>query len=358
MAVGGIASACAFETPEVEHPVPDSLASAYHPGLVAEESVVPASLPGPFVPDSLIATFGAQEMPEADIIGRIEVASMWRDEIFVLDAVLHTVHVLDVRARTQERVGRPGQGPGELAIPRGLALSEDRIYVGDERQLIHEFIRTEGGWSWAQDISVPFLPLDICAMDDSLYVLAIGNDISPVIHRFEHGERVASFGVPYRWGDAFIRHVTAEGRLACLPEIGGVAWVPARMNEVHLYGTDGTLRWIARLPDYKPMSIIEDNVAGSVAMGLAGGLAEMHMLHAVAPVAGNLLVQLSLYDQKAVEADTPKTIQSYVIDLASGATSEIDFPYSGLIGVGEGRMALFTNDPWPKVDVFSVSEAG
>ena len=134
--------------------------------------------------------------------------------------------------------------------------------------------------------------------------------------------------------------------------------MPTRMNEVHLYGTDGTLRWIARLPDYKPMSIIEDNVAGSVAMGLAGGLAEMHMLHAVAPVAGNLLVQLSLYDQKAVEADTPKTIQSYVIDLASGATSEIDFPYSGLIGVGEGRMALFTNDPWPKVDVFSVSEAG
>ena len=130
MAAGGIACACAFETPEVEHPVPDSLASAYHPGLVAEESVVPASTPGPFGPASLIATFGAREMPEADIFGRIEVARMWRDEIFVLDALLHTVHVLDMRARTQERVGHPSYIGSKTAS--GLLRSASRT-VGATR---------------------------------------------------------------------------------------------------------------------------------------------------------------------------------------------------------------------------------
>lgn len=356
MAAGGIACACALETPGIEHPLPDSLASAFHPGLVAEELLAPVWTPDRFAPDSSITTFGVRETPEADIFGRIEIAKLWRDEIFVLDALLHTVHVLDLRARTQQRVGRPGQGPGEFTIPRGVAVSEDRMYVGDERQLIHEFIRAEGGWSWARDISVPFLPLDTCAMGESLYVLAVSDDASPVIHRVEQGEPVASFGVPYRWNDMFIRYVTAEGRLACLPEIDGVAWVPTRMNEVHLYGTDGSLRWIARLPGYRPMGIVENTASGTVSMGLTAGRSEMHMLHAVAPVARNLLVQLGRYDQEAVAADTPKRIQSYVIDLDSGAAREIDFQQAGLIGTDEGRMALFTNDPWPKVDVFAVSE--
>ncbi len=129
------------------------------------------------------------------------------------------------------------------------------------------------------------------------------------------------------------------------------------MNEVHMYGTDGVMRWISRLPDYRPMGMVEDTKAHSVAMGLAAGRAEMHMLHAVAPVASNLLVQLSLYDQEAVEADAPKATQTYAIDLNSGATREIDFPYSGLIELTQGRMTLFTNDPWPKVDVIFVSEA-
>lgn len=136
-----------------------------------------------------------------------------------------------------------------------------------------------------------------------------------------------------------------------------IAWVPARMSDVHMYGTDGAMRWIARLPDYKPTGMVEDTEARTVSMGLTPGLTELHMLHAVAPVASNLLVQLSLYDHEAVEADTPKTIQTYAIDLISGVARKIDFPYFGLIELKEGRMALFANDPWPKVDVFAVPEA-
>ena len=149
------------------------------------------------VRDSLLATYGAQDLPDADIIGRIAIAKLWGNDVFVLDDRLHTVHVLGVRAASHEQVGRPGQGPGELAIPRGLALSHDRIYVGDERRVIHEYQRAE-----------------------------------------------------------------------------------------------------------------------------------------------------------AVDEDTPKTIDSYLIDLNSGATRKIAFPYSGPIGVTDTRMALFTNDPWPKMDVF------
>ena len=106
------------------------------------------------------------------------------------------------------------------------------------------------------------------------------------------------------------------------------------------------------------MGMVEDPQSRSVSMGLTAGLTEMHMLYAVAPVASNLLVQLSLYDNEAVEADVPKTIQTHAIDMVSGAALEIDFPYFGLIELNEGRMALFANDPWPRVDVFAVSEGG
>ena len=228
--------------------------------------------------------------------------------------------------------------------------------MADERQIIHVFARMEGEWSWMRDIPVPFFPMDICFMDDGLYLLAVGDDASGFIHRLERDEVVASFGISYRWDNPIVRDAATEGRLVCLPEVDGIAWVPTRLNEVHMYGTDGALRWITRLPGHRPMGIVEDAESGSVAMGLTSGRAEMHMLYAVAPVASHLLVQLSLYDQEAVDADAPKAIHSYVIDPPSGAASAINFPYSGLIDWRDGRMALFANDPWPKVDVIAVSE--
>ncbi len=358
MALGGLVSACTLETPGVEHPLPDSLASASHAGFVAGADDAPTWTDPEFTTDSLLVTFGAREGPDVDIIGRIGMAKVRGDEIFVLDDQLHTVHVLNMRTQSHQRVGRPGQGPGELAMPRGLALSEGRLLVADERRLIHEYVRADGEWSWTRDYSVPFLPLDICSTGDGLYLLGMSDDTSSIIHRVEQEKVIASFGVAYRSDDAFIRYVTTEGRLACLPEIDGIAWVPARMSEVHMYGTDGALRWIARLPDYKPMGMVEDPQSRSVSMGLTAGLTEMHMLYAMAPVASNLLVQLSLYDSDAVEADAPKTIQTHAIDMVSGAALEIDFPYLGLIELHDGRMALFANDPWPRVDVFAVSEAG
>lgn len=150
MAMCGLACACTLETPSVEHPLADSLASARHAGFVASADNDPTWTNPEFPIDSLLMTFGARESPEADIIGRIGVAKLWGDEIFVLDDQLNTVHVLDMRAQSHERVGRRGQGPGELAIPRGLALADDRIYVADERRLIHEYVRVEGEWSWTR----------------------------------------------------------------------------------------------------------------------------------------------------------------------------------------------------------------
>ena len=357
VSVALLVSACGPGARDVRHPLTDSLASAFYPDHLADAQLTPPGLDIRFVRDSLLATYGAQNLPEAHIIGRIGIAKLLGDDIFVLDDRLHTVHVLGVRGASHEQIGRPGQGPGELAIPRGLALSHDRLFVGDERRVIHEYLRAGGRWSWARDIPVPFLPLDICSIGDSLYVLAVTDDLSPIIHRVEQGELVTSFGVPYRSADMFIRYVTTEGQLVCLPEIDGIAWVPTRMDAVHMYRTDGTLRWIAQLPEYKPMGMIEDTTSRTVSMGLAGGRTEMHMLHAAAPVDSNLLVQVGLYDQQAVEEDTPRTIESYLIDLNSGVTRKIAFPYSGLIGVTDTRLALFSNDPWPRVDVFAVSEA-
>lgn len=355
LAMSGLASACTLEAPRIEHPLPDSLASALHPNLVSDVRDAPALVGPEGEPDSVIATFGARETPE-ELVGRIAMAKVRGDEIFVLDEQLNVVHVLNIPARSHVRVGRPGQGPGELTFPRGLALSEDRIYVADERQNIHVFARMDGEWSWTRDIPVPFFPMDICFMDDGLYLLALSDEASGFIHRLEQDDVVASFGISYRWDNPLIRYATTEGRLACLPEIGGIAWVPTRLNEVHMYGTDGVLRRITRLPDYRPMGIVENAESGSVAMGLTPGRSEMHMLYAVALVASHLLVQLSLYDREAVDADAPKTIHSYVIDPTSGAVGEIEFPYSGLIDWHGGRMALFANDPWPKVDVIAVSE--
>ena len=164
MAIGGLASACTLETPGVEHPLPDSLASALYPGLTASAEDAPTRVNPEVAPDSLIATFGAREVSEAGIIGRIGMAKLRGDEIFVLDDQLNTVHVLDTRTGSHERVGRRGQGPGELAIPRGMALSEDRIYVADERRLIHEgrwsYPAFTDGWFLGLMVSdvVPFLP--------------------------------------------------------------------------------------------------------------------------------------------------------------------------------------------------------
>ena len=67
LAMSGLASACTLEPAVIEHPLLDSLASALHPGLVADAREAPAWVNIDWH-DGRMALFANDPWPKVDVI--------------------------------------------------------------------------------------------------------------------------------------------------------------------------------------------------------------------------------------------------------------------------------------------------
>jgi hypothetical protein len=91
-------------------------------------------------PDAPMFRQGAAAQPLWSAAGEPDGAGRWDrpvrvalggGELYVLDQVAHTVHVLSRDGRALRRIGREGKGPGELESPYGLAFVAGQLAVGD-----------------------------------------------------------------------------------------------------------------------------------------------------------------------------------------------------------------------------------
>ncbi len=76
-------------------------------------------------------TIGTETRGENDLLGEVYGIALCRDRVLVLDRSWYTVKVFDRQGTYLDRIGRQGNGPGELQFPTALAVNPvtDEILV-------------------------------------------------------------------------------------------------------------------------------------------------------------------------------------------------------------------------------------
>ena len=100
-------------------------------------------------------SIGVAEGPEEYMFSKIEnIAVDEQERIYVLDSREKHIRVFDSDGVYVTTVGRKGQGPGELAGPRNLCITnQNQIMVPDATNLRITFFSLEGEFS--SDIGTP-----------------------------------------------------------------------------------------------------------------------------------------------------------------------------------------------------------
>lgn len=104
-------------------------------------------LPG-VLADTAIAAIGREDGPDPFIFGDIaSVGSTPQGTIIVVDRKMQDVRLFDSHGRFLQRLGRPGQGPGEFRAPHSLLVTPNgEIWVTDMQRRLTVFVPSADGY--------------------------------------------------------------------------------------------------------------------------------------------------------------------------------------------------------------------
>ncbi len=206
---------------------------------------------------------GVNEGDLSEMIGSIrDVATDYRGTLFVLDREYNHVRVYDYDGSFISMFGGPGEGPGELLGPQKLLIADQgrTIAVRDGGRAVDIFERQDSTtFRVRSSFATEEAGFAGCAMNGYLYLLGFSHELEGVIHKYTlEGERVASFGAPYKSSNPMIREdLSTRGLLACSEEEGIVAWAREYIPVLTGFTEIGEVAWQVFFADFKSHKIIE-----------------------------------------------------------------------------------------------------
>jgi len=177
--------------------------------------------------------------------------------VYVADARSKRVLVLEREGDTVRTIGRPGEGPGELARPSAVAAGDAGIVVFDAGNSRIERFSTDGEYLDSRPAPPQALAATVSLLGDgSLVVGSMGADSSLVLAFDPSGQRERAFGQPIveptmfdfasmkaRIADGEVPDEFRNNVLALEAGDGGI-WVALQTEAgIRRYDRDGRLRW-------------------------------------------------------------------------------------------------------------------
>lgn len=193
-----------------------------------------------------------------DRFGKVtSVATNAAGDIFVLDQDLGRVGVFGPDGTYRFSLGKPGRGPGHIAVPQEILLTPDGhlhiLDVASEQITEYGFLQAGVRAHFLRSIPLPDGGSSFCAMQGHLFVLGLSNE--QLVREIDaNGKLVRSFGVPYGQANRLIQTSLSAGMVVCLPEHDLILVVPSLVPEIRAYSPTGELVWVSQLERYSPVS--------------------------------------------------------------------------------------------------------
>jgi len=200
-----------------------------------------------------------------EIFSNIDQVVINHDKIYILDRNNVRISVFSlISGDFLGIIGNKGKGPGEFSQPNSIAFTNDKIFISDRIFSIKSGRIISGKIDQLEEFEIDLKtpPEQICAMDKFLIVKSTtSNDTIPkALHKFyiENPNEKYSFGEPYITDDVILQEVLSEGIIACDTDSNNVILAKYSLPYIYNYNANGTLNWVSKINDYKPLKFREE----------------------------------------------------------------------------------------------------
>ena len=304
--------------------------------------------------DNPIATIGREDGPDAFIFGEIaSVGTTPQGTVVVVDRKMQDVRLFDSGGRFLQRLGRPGQGPGEFRAPHSLLVTPNgEIWVADMQRRLTVFAPSVDGYRLARTVPTEIGIRTMCFLGDELVVNGISLSDPYAIRVLDESARpIRAFGRIYQSPNAFVNYQFTEGLVACDSSNDIIVYAsPATVGEVRAYRRDGRAVWRTVLEDVRTHVISETEGGGVKVERSPNGAHSLVSLNVVPGV--GILLQYGLRTAAQMAAKEPVgEILTIVLDPKTGAAtlSSAWWPRLGAVS-GNRAFALF-DDLAPRIEI-------
>ncbi len=299
------------------------------------------------------ATIGREDGPDHFIFGEItDLKVTPQGTVVVVDRQTQDVRLFDSRGLFLQRLGRPGQGPGEFRAPHSLLVTPDsEIWVADMQRRITVFKPSTDGYRLARTLPVEIGIRSMCYLGGELVANAVSISDPYVIRVLDASARpLRSFGSVYSSPNAYINYQFAEGRIACDTTNDLIVYASqAALGEIRAWHRDGKPAWRTVIEDVR-VNIITDNEGGGVNVERSPG--GVHSLVALNVVPGvGVLLQYSFRTSAQLAAREPGDILTIVLDPKTGAGSLTSASWPRLGAWSRNQVFALADDPAPRIEV-------
>lgn len=274
-----------------------------------------------------------------------------RGVIFLVDRLNSRLSAFTRGGRFIVSIGRAGSGPGEFRSAGALAAQGSSVHVLDHSNLrISTFVLRGDSLRWIADTRVPFNARDLCVLNGQIFLL--GYNQGRMVHRFDlrSGRVTASFGRPFREGDATMEALTALGLIHCDSASQSLYVTAYSTPTVRRYSPTGQLLWETTIPGITT-SVVTRTGAGVRYSAPRGGKSEVVVSLTTIP-GGRLLVQFGEEWRGMRNLEDIVDVNTVLFDVRNGAVVRT-LDNVPRIDLASGRYAYsHANDPFPRLVVY------
>lgn len=188
--------------------------------------------------------------------------------MFLLDAKLGRLRLVDRQGRLVAVAGRPGSGPGEFRNPNAIAYDARtrRLFVADQGLgRVSIFTVVADSMSYQGAFPITQFAVDMCVLDGLLILYSpSGQDVPVIVVLTPEGKEVRRFGQGFgAEGGPMLRMAMRGGSVACLPAARMVLLSAQLDPTVSAFNLEGESLWSVRLSGFIPARIrVEKNGYG------------------------------------------------------------------------------------------------
>jgi len=170
--------------------------------------------------------------------------------VYAVDNRVHTVYKLDQSGRLIQKIGRKGQGPGDLELPSRICVDKDKVFVSDNRAISTFDIKG----NFLNRFRKFRLITSIAVFQNTVLLAEPTSDRLISAYGF-NGMKLNSFGQKYKidysiynnWPKDHVDQMINRGKIVCSENF--IFFISESFGDIFKYNEKGELMFMKKMED-------------------------------------------------------------------------------------------------------------